>query len=148
MRGVPQSGLWSEGEVASSGTGSERAKVASVAVAEAPASQGPREPALATGRTTLPAPYGTGRGSPVLTELFRRGYRGLPVYRIRIEETRDAGVPLSGSFPAGERRHEIPVAHQGVRLRLPVQREGDPRGRPGGARLPRQPGVAPCLFLS
>ena len=44
MRGVPQSGLWSEEEIASSGTGSERAKVASVAVAEAPARQGLRLP--------------------------------------------------------------------------------------------------------
>jgi hypothetical protein len=42
MRGVPQSGLWSEEEVASSGTGSERAMVASVAVAESPASPGLR----------------------------------------------------------------------------------------------------------
>ena len=41
MRGVPQSGLWSEEEVASSGTGSERAKVASVAEGKTPASQGP-----------------------------------------------------------------------------------------------------------
>ena len=30
MRGVPQSGLWSEAELASSGTGSEREKIASV----------------------------------------------------------------------------------------------------------------------
>jgi len=36
MRGVPQSGLWSEVKIALSGTGSERAKVASVADAEAP----------------------------------------------------------------------------------------------------------------
>jgi hypothetical protein len=40
MRGVPQSGLWSEEELASSGTGSERAKVASVAVAESPREPG------------------------------------------------------------------------------------------------------------
>ena len=35
MRGVPQSGLWSEVKIASSGTGSERAQVASAADAEA-----------------------------------------------------------------------------------------------------------------
>jgi hypothetical protein len=29
QRGIPQSGLWSEAELASSGTGSERAKIAS-----------------------------------------------------------------------------------------------------------------------
>jgi len=44
MRGVPQSGLWSEEELASSGTGSERAKVASVAGAE-----GPRKPVSQNG---------------------------------------------------------------------------------------------------
>ena len=42
MRGVPRSGLWSEGEIASSGIGSERSKVASVAEGKPPASQGPR----------------------------------------------------------------------------------------------------------
>ena len=42
MRGVPQSGLWSEEAIASSGTGSERAEVASVALGNPPASQGPR----------------------------------------------------------------------------------------------------------
>jgi hypothetical protein len=41
MRGVPRSGLWSEEEIAWSGTGSERAKVASVASGNSPASQGP-----------------------------------------------------------------------------------------------------------
>ena len=35
QRGVPLSGLWSEGEIASSGTGSERAQVASVCYEEA-----------------------------------------------------------------------------------------------------------------
>jgi len=38
QRGVPRSGLWSEGEIASSGTGSERAKIASVAAGKPPAS--------------------------------------------------------------------------------------------------------------
>ena len=42
MRGGPQSGLWSEEAIASSGTGSERAEVASVALGNPPASQGPR----------------------------------------------------------------------------------------------------------
>jgi hypothetical protein len=40
MRGVPQSALWSEFLVLASGTGSERAKVASVANAEAPRKPG------------------------------------------------------------------------------------------------------------
>jgi hypothetical protein len=40
MRGVPQSGLWSEVQISASGTGSERAEVASVAVAEAPREPG------------------------------------------------------------------------------------------------------------
>ena len=40
MRGVPQSALWSEFLVLASGTGSERAKVASVAGAEAPRKPG------------------------------------------------------------------------------------------------------------
>ncbi|MGB3400246.1 MAG: hypothetical protein WBA34_08770, partial [Candidatus Deferrimicrobiaceae bacterium] len=38
QRGVPRGGLWSEEEIASSGTGSERAKIASVAVRKPPAS--------------------------------------------------------------------------------------------------------------
>jgi len=43
MRGVPRSGLWSEEEIASSGTGSERAQVASVAKRKPPASPWHRE---------------------------------------------------------------------------------------------------------
>ena len=41
MRGVPRSGLWSEERFTSSGIGSERAKVASVAEGKPPASRGP-----------------------------------------------------------------------------------------------------------
>jgi len=41
MRGVPRSGLWSEGEIASSGTGSERAQVASVAEGNPLRARGP-----------------------------------------------------------------------------------------------------------
>ena len=53
MRGVPRSGLWSEEKIASSGTGSERTKVASVAEGKPPASQGPSvDNELVTGRTT------------------------------------------------------------------------------------------------
>jgi len=48
MRGVPQSGLWSEVKIALSGTGSERAKVASVADAEAP-----REPGVLEGKGVM-----------------------------------------------------------------------------------------------
>ncbi|MGA6993233.1 MAG: hypothetical protein WBX50_04965, partial [Candidatus Deferrimicrobiaceae bacterium] len=40
MRGVPQSGLWSESPALASGTGSERSKVASVADADAPRDPG------------------------------------------------------------------------------------------------------------
>jgi hypothetical protein len=38
MRGVPRSGVWSEAKIASSGTRSERAKVANVAEWNHPAS--------------------------------------------------------------------------------------------------------------
>jgi len=41
-RGVPRRGLWREADIASSGTGSERAKVASVAAGKPPASRRPR----------------------------------------------------------------------------------------------------------
>jgi len=41
MRGVPQSGLWSEEAIASSGTGSERAEVASVALGNPPRARVP-----------------------------------------------------------------------------------------------------------
>ncbi|HJX74391.1 MAG TPA: hypothetical protein VJ307_09570, partial [Candidatus Deferrimicrobiaceae bacterium] len=52
MRGVPRSGLWSEEEIASSGTGSERAQGRERSRGDPSASQGPRDPALAAGRTT------------------------------------------------------------------------------------------------
>src|SRR4030066_66761 len=58
MRGGPRGGLWSEEKIASSGTGSERAQGRERSRGDPSASQGPRDPALATGRTT--AAPGTG----------------------------------------------------------------------------------------
>jgi protein SCO1/2 len=56
------SGLWSEGETASSGIGSERSQVASVAKRKPPASPGPR-----SGRYPgTPGPKETGRGRRLL----------------------------------------------------------------------------------
>ena len=69
MRGVPQSGLWSEEEIASSGTGSERAKVASVAGAEAP-----REPgSLGAGQGHSPNRWGVSRVNGVERNRQRAG---------------------------------------------------------------------------
>ena len=48
MRGVPQSGLWSEEAIASSGTGSERAQGRERSRGDPSASQGPRATAQQT----------------------------------------------------------------------------------------------------
>ena len=52
MRGGRRGGLWSEEEIASSGTGSERAHGRERSRGDPSASQEPREPSLAAGRTT------------------------------------------------------------------------------------------------
>ena len=68
MRGVPRSGLWSEADIASSGTGSERAKVASVA-AEKP----PREPeAPVAGRSREADAEGEPQESPRIRRALAR----------------------------------------------------------------------------
>src|SRR3970282_1969296 len=73
MRGVPQSGLWSEEEVASSGTGSERAQVASVADAEAPREPGsPVVGVLVSGRPTEAPDADRERGPRRRSRIWRR----------------------------------------------------------------------------
>ncbi|MDH3237376.1 MAG: prepilin-type N-terminal cleavage/methylation domain-containing protein [Deltaproteobacteria bacterium] len=73
QRGVPRSGLWSEAEIASSGTGSERAEVASVAERKPPASTWHRKayeeksPGFSTG---LPSVSRCRQGGFTLLELI------------------------------------------------------------------------------
>src|SRR3989304_9022122 len=71
MRGGRRGGLWSEEEIASSGTGSERAHGRERRRGDPSASRGPREPSLAAGRTT--------GGGAVLKETF---YITTPIYYV------------------------------------------------------------------
>src|SRR3990172_11075309 len=71
QRGVPQSGLWSEAELASSGTGSERAEVRERSITEPPGLQRsvPEEAVHREGRCA-PSGEAPGRGVPAAV---RRG---------------------------------------------------------------------------
>src|SRR4030042_825985 len=95
MRGGRRGGLWSEEEIASSGTGSERTQGRERSRGDPPASQGPRDPALAAGHT--PAAPGTGDRSQDLEGLVECPERP----RVEQDESDQPGRQL---LPPQERR--------------------------------------------
>src|SRR4030066_2560794 len=142
MRGVPRSGLWSEEGIASSGTGSERAQVASVAEGKPPASRSPRPLDKAVGPTAGLVPRWRSRFRAPL----RRGVRTRRMLRLVLPRRPGLGI-------LEEDTHRVEFLPDPVGLGEVLPRAGripfpdPPLDFPGGDPLRPGRNVRPCFPL-